>query len=213
MASLRFRLRFPSLAVATACLMIPASARAQQVGVKGGINFAKITPPEDEEPNISRHLGPVGGVWVRFAPARRVSAVIEGLFAEKGVIYNIAVPDLNASVDLRVRYVEIPVLARVDLGAAGSTTRPYVVGGAAPAFKLSARAKARSQGQEQSQDVDDEIYSTDVGLAGGVGVEIGRALIEARYTHGLRHINTDDNGDEDRNRNRVFSVTAGFRFR
>ena len=48
---------------------------------------------------------------------------------------------------------------------------------------------------------------------GGVGVEFGRAVIEARYTHGLRHINTDDNGDEDRIKNRVFSVTVGFRLR
>ncbi len=38
-------------------------------------------------------------------------------------------------------------------------------------------------------------------------------LIEARYTHGIRHINTDDNGDEDRIKNRVFSVTVGFRLR
>jgi len=38
-------------------------------------------------------------------------------------------------------------------------------------------------------------------------------LVEARYTHGLPHINTDDNGDEDRIKNRVFGVMAGFRFR
>ena len=37
------------------------------------------------------------------------------------------------------------------------------------------------------------------------------ALIEARYTQGIRHINTDDNGDEDRIKNRVFSVTVGVR--
>ncbi len=32
-------------------------------------------------------------------------------------------------------------------------------------------------------------------------------------THGLRHINTDDNGEGDRIKNRVFSVMVGFRFR
>ena len=68
-------------------------------------------------------------------------------------------------------------------------------------------------GEEQTRDIGDEIYSADVGLVGGFGVEFGRALVEARYTHGLRHINTDDNGDEDRIKNRVFSVMFGFRLR
>ncbi len=105
------------------------------------------------------------------------------------------------------------MLARADFGASGSAARVFVAGGVAPAFKLSARAKAEADGEEQTRDIDDEIYSMDVGLVGGLGVEFGRALIEARYTHGLRHINTDDNGDEDRIKNRVFSVMVGFRFR
>lgn len=64
-----------------------------------------------------------------------------------------------------------------------------------------------------SQDIDDAIESLDLGLVGGLGVELGRALIEARYTHGLLRINTDDNEPNDRLNNRVFSVTMGFRFR
>ena len=120
---------------------------------------------------------------------------------------------MDDSLDVRVRYIEIPVLARADFGASGSAARAFVVGGAAPAFKLSARAKTRIDGEEQTSDIDDDIYSLDLGLVGGLGVEFGRALIEARYTHGLRHINTDDNGDEDRIKNRVFSVTVGFRLR
>jgi hypothetical protein len=38
-------------------------------------------------------------------------------------------------------------------------------------------------------------------------------VIEARYTHGLLRINTDDNEPNDRLNNRVFSLTGGFRFR
>ena len=44
-------------------------------------------------------------------------------------------------------------------------------------------------------------------------MEFGRGLIEARYTHGLLRINTDDNEPNDRLNNRVFSVTVGFRLR
>ncbi len=49
--------------------------------------------------------------------------------------------DSSGSIDVRVRYIEIPFLARADFGAPGSTTRVFVVGGAAPAFRLSGRAK------------------------------------------------------------------------
>ncbi len=110
----------------------------------------------------------------------------------------------------RIRYVEIPLLARADFGAPQSATRVFVVGGAAPAFKLSARGTAEFEGEKQTQDVGRQIERFDLGLIGGVGVEFGRALIEARYTHGLHRINTDDNEPEDRLNNRVFRVTMGF---
>lgn len=199
--------------VATVFLILPPSALAQQVGVKAGANFASLTPEEDEDPDTSRRLGPVGGVWVRIAPSTRFSFQVEGLFSEKGVKFEAPGFGLDVSLDVRVRYIEIPVLARADFGASGSAVRAFVVGGAAPAFKLSARAKAVAEGEEQRRDIDDDIYSLDVGLVGGLGLEFGRALIEARYTHGLRHINTDDNGEGDRIKNRVFSVTVGFRLR
>jgi hypothetical protein len=199
--------------IATVFLILPPSALAQQVGVKAGANFASLTPEEDEDPDTSRRLGPVGGGWVRIAPSRRVSFQVEGLFSEKGVTFEAPGLGLDDSVDVRLRYIEIPVLARADFGAWGSAARAFLVGGAAPAFKLSAHTKAVAGGEEQSRDIDDAIYSLDVGLVGGLGLEVGRAVIEARYTHGLRHINTDDNGDEDRIKNRVFSVTVGFRLR
>ena len=198
-------------AIGAVFLILPPPAPAQEVGVKVGANFASLTPEEDEDPDLSRRVGPVGGVWVRIAPARRVSFQVEGLFSEKGVVFD--APGFVDSADIRLRYFEIPLLARADFGASGSAARVFVVGGAAPAFKLSARTKAVLGDEEQTRDADDDIYAGDFGLVGGVGLEWGRALIEARYTHGLSHINTDDNGDEDRIKNRVFSVTFGFRLR
>jgi Outer membrane protein beta-barrel domain len=200
-------------AAATIFMFLPLSARAQEIGVKAGVNFASLTPEEDEEPDTSRRPGPIGGAWVRIAPSRPVSFQVEGLFSEKGVKFRAPIQGLNGSFDIRLRYIEIPVLARADFGATGSGVRAFVVGGGAPAFKLSARTKAAANGEEQTRDADDEIYAGDFGLVGGGGVELGRALIEARYTHGIRHINTDDNGDEDRIKNRVFSVMFGFRLR
>jgi hypothetical protein len=202
---------------ATVLLVLPWSAFAQQLGVKAGVNFASLTPEEDESPDISRRPGLVAGVWFRIPSTTRVSFQAEGLFSEKGVTFDRLVFDEDsfASIDIRVRYIEIPLLARADFGAAGSTTRVFVVGGAAPAFKLSARAKADVEGEDEepTADIGDEIEPLDVGLIGGLGVEFRRVLIEVRYTHGLLKINTDDNDPNDSIKNRVFSVTVGFRFR
>ncbi len=190
-------------------LILPVAAFAQEIGVKAGVNFASLPPEEDESPDIPPRLGPVGGVWVRTSPANRFSFQAEGLFSEKGTHWNFS-PDV--SIEIRVRYIEIPLLARADLGAPASTTRVFVIGGAAPAFKLSARASSEFFGEEGSRDAGRDIEPFDLGLVGGLGVQFGRALIEARYTHGLLRINTDDNEPNDRLNNRAFSVTAGFRF-
>jgi hypothetical protein len=196
-------------------LILPASAFAQDVGVKAGINLASLTPEEDENPDTSRHRGLVAGVWFRKASTGGVSFQVEGLFSEKGVTFDRVVidDDTIGSLDVRVRYIEIPLLARADFGAPSSTTRVFIVGGAAPAFRLSARTKAEFEGQEESRDIDDDTEPLDLGLVGGLGMELGRALIEARYTHGLLWINKDDNDPNDRIKNRVFGVTVGFRLR
>jgi hypothetical protein len=206
-----------ALFVAAVLLIFPASAFAQEIGVKAGANFASLTPEEDEDPDTSRRLGLLAGVWVRTPSTSRLSFQVEGLFSEKGVVFDgIPVdPAEFLSVDVRVRYIEVPVLARLDFGSRGSSTRPrvFVAGGVAPAFKLSARSQAELAGEEQTADLSDDIEPLDLGLAGGIGMAFGRVQFEARYTHGLLKINVDDNDPNDRIQNRVFSLSAGFRFR
>jgi len=204
-----FRLARVVLAAAT-FVIAPAVTFAQEVGVKAGLNFPWLTPLEDETPDITPRLGPVGGVWVRVPSAGRFCFQAEALFSEKGAHWDF--PGF-ASWEFRLRYFEVPLLARGDFGDPASTTRMFAVAGAAPAYLLSDRTTVEFEGQSVTRSNPDAFYSFDVGLVGGVGVEIGPAQVEARYTHGLRHINTDDNGDEDRVRNRVFSVTFGFRLR
>jgi hypothetical protein len=202
-----------AIVAAAVLLIIPASAFAQQIGVKAGVNFASLTPEEeDEEPLISRRVGPVAGVWVRAVRSARFSLQAEGLFSEKGVRFDARALGYDGDADVRIRYIEVPLLARADFGVPDAMMRAFVVGGAAPAFRLSARDKGSFQGEEQSHDSTDQIKPLDLGLVGGLGVEFGPALIEARYTHGITHINEDANG-EDRIKNRVFSVTVGFRLR
>jgi hypothetical protein len=204
----RARLVHASLAIAF--VILPAATFAQEVGVKAGLNFASLTPLEDEDPDIGLRLGPVAGVWVRLPTDGRVTFQGEALFSEKGSHWEF--PGF-AAWEYRVRYIEVPLLARFDVVDVASRPRLFALVGAAPAFKLSARTTVEFEGQTVTRDTPDEFYSFDAGLVGGVGVGFGRAQVEARYTHGLRHVNTDDNGDDDRVKNRVFSVMVGFRIR
>jgi hypothetical protein len=194
---------------------LPAQTFGQEAGIKAGFNSASLTPEEDEDPDTSRRIGFAGGGWVRMPVTPRFSFHVEGLFSEKGVKFNIpALPEFGGGeIELRLRYLEIPLLARGDFADTGSTTRFVIVGGVAPAFKLAARGRAESAGEVDTQDLDDEVHGFDLGLVGGGGIEFGRFMVEARYTHGITHINTDDNGDEDRIKNRVFSVMFGVSFR
>jgi hypothetical protein len=199
-------------AVITAAVLfiLPAAAAAQQAGVKAGVNFASISDAEGFI-NTSQRIGLVGGVWV-VVPANRFSFQIEGLLSEKGVGVDISEGGVTIEGDIRIRYVEVPVLGRFDFGADGTAARFFVVGGAAPAFKVGdARIHAEFEGEEETEVIED-IESFDLGLVGGIGVQFGRANVEARYTHGLMKLSKD--ADEDDNaKNRVFTVTFGFRFR
>ena len=206
------RIDKPACAVFAAALllMFPRSVFAQEIGVKAGVNVAWMAPQEDETPDITPKPGVVAGVWLRTKVTDRVSFQAEGLFSEKGVKFRFGE---FARLDARLRYLEIPLLARADFGAPTSTTRVFVVGGAAPAFELINRATAQFEGREVTRDIGEDIKPFDLGLVGGVGMAFRRALVEARYTHGLLGTNEDDNEPEDGMPNRVFSLTVGFRFR
>jgi hypothetical protein len=186
---------------------LPITASAQQVGVKAGVNSATLADLEDSD-GSKRRLGLVAGVWVRVPVSGRFSFQAEGLFSEKGIAFE----EGDGEGDVRLRYFEIPLLGRADFGTPGSTSGLYVVAGAAPAFKLSARVKFDEGGTDVTDDISDELESMDFGLVGGAGFEFGRASVEARYTHGLMDISKNED-ESDKPKNRVFSVTVGYRFR
>lgn len=204
---------FTSIALIAAAVSLPVTASAQQGGVKAGVNFATLTDADDAFIDNGQRIGLVGGLFVVVPATERFAFQVEGLYSEKGL--SIQDDELGIAVDgdLRIQYLEIPVLGRASFGAAGSSARVYAVAGAAPAFKLGARIKVEALDEEETEDLSDDVESMDLGLVGGLGLEFGSASIEARYTHGLLSIAKDAEDDEESLKNRVFSVTVGYRFR
>ena len=206
------RLLAPAALVAAVALL-PTTASAQQIGAKAGVNFASLTNADDLFPDDTQRLGIVGGLFVTVPATERFSFQIEGLYSEKGISVESDEDGFEIEGDVRLQYLEVPVLGRADFAASGSSTNFYIVAGAAPAFKLDARLKLEALDEEETEDLSDDVESFDLGLVGGAGVEFGNASIEARYTHGLMSIAKDQDDDEDAVKNKVFSVTFGYRFR
>ncbi len=112
-----------------------------------------------------------------------------------------------ATGDYRLNYLEIPLLARIGI-AKISNCRVFVLAGPSIGIKLTARVKVAFQGISDSQDISDQLPSTDIGLAIGGRVESGQFLGEIRYIYGFTNLG-DTGGDI---RTGVVSFMAGWRF-
>jgi opacity protein-like surface antigen len=89
-----------------------------------------------------------------------------------------------------LRYIEIPVLARIRIPV-GERIHPYVTAGPQVSFLVKSEVEERDG---RTTDVVDDTQSIDVGVVLGAGATIkipslaGAVLVEARYDWGLRKI-------------------------
>ena len=188
-----------------ALLVCASSSWAQGLdfGVKGGVNIANVDVSDDgAAPSFDPRIGLVAGGFVRMPVASWLAVQAEGLYAEKGA----RVEESGVDAKLILNYLEVPVLARVPLGRLF-----YVTGGPSMAFLLQAKVRTRFSGATEDIDISDDVQSFDFGLAMGGGVELGRLIIDGRYTLGLRDADKDTT-DATTTKNRTISFTAGFRF-
>jgi Outer membrane protein beta-barrel domain len=194
--------------VLAALLAAPAASFAQGrgmgMGVKGGINFStqETTGPAGGE-TLDYRIGPVAGAFWAIRLASWLELQSELLYSEKGARLTLLGTKSTAVVD----YLEIPFLARVPFGS--GHRRYYAAVG--PSLGILLRAKTRTTFGEVTEELDvkDQVESMDYGVAAGGGVEIGKLVIDARYTYGFRDIDKDATSET---RNRAIALTAGFRF-
>ena len=162
-------------------LAVPIAAAAQShggigVGVKGGPLFSSLTSDVSKD-EFKTRTGWIGGLFVGGNRNGVVGAAVELLYARKGAKANDGSGD-----QIDIDYLEVPVLLRINAGSRSlSGANLYAVVG--PAFDIRLKSKLST-----GEDLKDQTEGADVGLAVGVGVEITRFLVEARYTKGLRNI-------------------------
>jgi hypothetical protein len=181
----------------------PAAAQGLDFGVKGGVNVANVDVSGDEDgPSFDPRIGLVAGGFVRMPLTSWLAVQGEGLYAEKGARF----ADTGVDAKLLLTYLEVPVLARIRLSRLF-----YATAGPSMGFLLQAKARTRFSGATEDIDVSDDVQSFDFGIAMGGGVELGRLILDGRYTLGLRDADKDET-DTSTMKNRTLSFTAGFRF-
>jgi hypothetical protein len=148
-------------------------------------------------------VGIAAGGFVTWGFTPRFAVQPEVLLVQKG-----GKNDLDEE-SFRISYIEVPVLLKYRIPAEGNGKlfSPHAYGGGALAFKIGCTAKSLTTTTD-CEAVGDDIESTDFSLVFGAGVDIGRAMIDARYDLGLTKIEKEVDV-----KNGTFYLLAGWTFR
>ena len=197
------------------------AAQRVEVGVRGGYTAATIAwspSPIGGGPEVTERLGGfTGGVTFAFAATTRLVLHAELLLTGKGFREIQGDGDI-ATLDLD--YYEVPVLVGFQL-TPGSSFSSELYAGPWISRERSCTASITNPDTSLSFDCNDVPEdpvlrkTTDWGVAAGIAVSFDavgpfRALLDARYTAGLRNIDDAPAVDNVNARHRGYAISAGF---
>jgi len=202
--------------VATACLiaLLPCSAAAQDsFGVKGGMTFGDIPKIGDviDELGTStgQRIGYAAGGFLNFGFGG-FSIQPEVLYTQKGVKVEVAGGGASATTRIKTDFIDVPILARYTIGKG---VRAYFLAGPSFDFRTKAVISTLFGGEEDDEDVSDDVESFELAFVFGGGIELGPFLAEARWSEGLTNLPKSEDGDSPEGvKTRTFLLLAGFRF-
>jgi hypothetical protein len=210
-----------ALAMTILLLVASTPVRAQGVrfGLAGGINLSEINASGDEFLNVAfgDKLEPTGGIFFVVPFADSLWLQPEALYSIKGTE-----GELNGREGrIRLTYIEVPVLLRY-AGPEDSTAKIHVFTGPYAAYLIRATSRIRFRQITETVNVEDAFERLDYGWTAGVGVGVGGAQIDFRYSWGLPNIAEEQDlgglvpdpvpGNEITFRNRGFTVLVAYRF-
>ncbi len=164
-----------------------------QFGLEAGANFSNIIGSDVSSlaTDNTNRLGFIGGGYLSLNLSPSFAIRPEVLYEQKGV----AISGTSNSDELD--YIEVPVLLKIGLGT--PIISPNILIG--PSFSWNTLAKA-SDGSSISG-----ITQSDIGLVGGVEIDIDKFNISGRYELGLENIEKNVNIQ-----NGTITLLAGYSF-
>jgi len=208
-------------AVLLLTLAVPVSAFAQFVisaGVKGGVNIANVDLKLElagvTESTKSRAGLVIGGFAA--VDKDKVGLVVEGLFSQYGTTLEFTQGADTDKQEIRLNYIVIPVLGRVNLKAAqGVLVHLYV--GPQFGFRTSYENKDTLTVDGVTTittDTDDsDIKTHNIDIAFGGQVDFRMFLVDLRYALGLTNIERNTGPEQPEVKNRTFSIMFGVRLK
>jgi hypothetical protein len=199
------------------CCAFAASTAFAQVpsfGIRGGVNFASLTASSG---SLSVSTGSTTTFAVGVFTDFKLGAVsIQPALNYTGKGGHFAFEGLDGEADFKTYYLQVPVNVVYRI--------PAVIGnvyfGAGPYVGLGLSGKAKGtdeNGNSVSEDIEfgsdpGTFKRTDFGLNGIAGVEFkGGLILGINYDLGLSNI-SNDTGDSESLKNRVFGISVGYKF-
>ena len=173
---------------------VQASAQNFHLGLEAGANFDNFIGTDVSASSLtSSRLGLVGGAYLTLQFGSSFAIQPEVLYAQKG-------GQDTASNTYQLDYIEIPVLFKLSLGT--PIVNPGLLLG--PTFNMNILAKVVNGGA--SSDITN-VNQTDIGVMGGVVVDIDKFSVSGRYELGLTDITTAS-----KVQNGTITVLVGYSF-
>ena len=177
-----------------------ARATGFGIGAKIGPLWTSYSTASGQDFNYKTSSGWEGGIWFGGNRGGRIGIMGEVLYAKKKA----EADGITGSTSLQ--YLEIPILGRINLGSRSKNgVSVYLLVG--PVFDVNLKADV------DGLDVKNRYDSLDLGMLGGVGIEITRILIEGRFNRGFRNVlNSDNAASVATIHGQSFAMLAGIRF-
>lgn len=195
-------------------------AMAWERGVEIGADAASFRGGWADLLGSEHRIGFVGGVFATGRISPRFGLRAELLYVMKGAKDRFEVTDNAGNVVGQghdhwvLKYIEVPVLARVSLSPS-ARVRPELVFGPSLAVKLSGTLRSEAPGSPTTTATISQLKTFDLGVAAGFGISVGhgpvRWLLDVRYSTGLLSAFDSVAGSLDAS-NSVVSVMGGVSF-
>lgn len=193
------------LALAALAAAAAPAAKAQQktiiAGPSLGLNVAKVVG--DNQDDASSRSGYRIGAFATIELSRNLSFQPELIYTGKGTKW------VDDDADIKIGYIQIPLLARLRFPSASSRFIPYVMAGPAVAIKAGCTLTVEGD-KHPCNDETTAVAGSDFGAVFGAGAELGAAQVSLRIDAGLKNINGDGPANV---KNRAITMAVGYGFR
>lgn len=167
--------------------LMSGTVNAQDVkaGFKGGFNLTNLYADEVDDKNLRPGFN--GGMFLQAPIGDNIAFQTELLYTTAGNKSAYDIASFNGDVDFNLNYLQMPFMIVVKFAEVWEFH-----GGTYAAYLLNANVDVTGDASFNEELDRDNFNAWDFGMATGLGVNIGKAQVGARFNLGLVQIANDD---------------------